>query len=320
MDLRHLKTFVAVADHGTVSKAAQILRITQPALSRQIRRMEDEIGFELFERTGRRVLLTARGEQFLGDCRGVLHQAGALDERAHALRRGEIRSLSVVASALTIEAIFPTFLHRYAKRVPGVRLALIDAEATEHLAMLEQGGAHLAINVINVLPVDDQRFATRMLPRFQLLAAAAPTFGMGQDDAIDISDLVRHPLLLLWSRSASRNIFDSACKLADVRPNIFLESGAVHPLLSLAAAGHGVAVIPSILRTDPRQIRVRPITHKREALQVTLAVLWNRRRMPTRYAEEFSDLLAEFVRETFSVLPAPKANPRSSAVRKVRLR
>ena len=65
MDLKRLRTFVAVAEHGTVSKAAEVLNITQPALSRQIGSLEHEFGFELFERSGRRLLLTPRGEQLL---------------------------------------------------------------------------------------------------------------------------------------------------------------------------------------------------------------------------------------------------------------
>ena len=102
MDLRQLRTFVAISEHGTVSQAARVLHITQPALSRQIDGLEAEFGFELFERVGRRLRLTAQGEQLLGDCRSLLACAGALRERAQALRRGDIKVLKVAASALTI--------------------------------------------------------------------------------------------------------------------------------------------------------------------------------------------------------------------------
>ena len=78
MDLRHARTFVTVAELGTVSKAALHLRIAQPALSRQIGDLEQEIGFNLFDRVGRRLLLTSQGEQLLGDCRGLLNYASAV--------------------------------------------------------------------------------------------------------------------------------------------------------------------------------------------------------------------------------------------------
>ena len=70
MDLRHARTFVTVAELGTVSRAAMHLRIAQPAFSRQIGNLEQELGLRLFDRVGRRLVLTGEGEQLLGDCRG----------------------------------------------------------------------------------------------------------------------------------------------------------------------------------------------------------------------------------------------------------
>jgi DNA-binding transcriptional LysR family regulator len=82
MDLRHIRTFVTVAEVGTVSKAASRLHVAQPALSRQIAHLEDELGVRLFDRAGRRLLLTGEGEQLLSDCRGLLNSVRALGERA----------------------------------------------------------------------------------------------------------------------------------------------------------------------------------------------------------------------------------------------
>src|SRR5687768_11128963 len=122
MDLRHVRTFVTVAELGTVSKAALHLRITQPALSRQISELEHEIGFQLFDRVGRRLLLTSEGEELLSDCRGLLNYAGALDERARLLRRGDIGVLRVAGSPQHIESVVSQFLHRYAERYPNVQV------------------------------------------------------------------------------------------------------------------------------------------------------------------------------------------------------
>ena len=86
MDLKRLRTFVAVAELGTVSKAALLQRISQSALSRQISDLEKEFGLKLFDRVGRRLILTSIGEQLLGDCRSVLGQVGSLGERVELLR------------------------------------------------------------------------------------------------------------------------------------------------------------------------------------------------------------------------------------------
>lgn len=300
MDLRQLRTFVAISEHGTVSQAARILHITQPALSRQIAGLEAEFGFELFERVGRRLRLTARGEQLLGDCRSLLACAGALRERAQALGRGDIKVLKVAASALTIEGAFPTFLERYAESVAGVELMLIERDdPAEHLSMLERGEVHLSVNVVNSLKIDDERFARYVLPRFHVAAVCARSRAIERSGAIDIRQLARHPLLLLNASFATRSIFDAACRLAGVTPNALVESRSVHALLALAEAGRGVAIVPSILRPSRREFHVMRVMHKREPLYISLAVLWDKRRTLPRHAERFSELLTRHMRQTF---------------------
>lgn len=124
MDIRHARTFVTVAEFGTVSKAAQQLRVAQPALSRQIANLEREFGLKLFDRARGRLVLTGEGEQLLGDCRMLLNQANAIGERAQLLRRGETGVLRLAASPQFIEGVISPFWHQYAKRYPNVRLMM----------------------------------------------------------------------------------------------------------------------------------------------------------------------------------------------------
>ena len=319
MDLKRLKTFVTIAEHGTVSQAAEVLHITQPALSRQISTLEEEIGFPLFDRVGRHLVLTAQGEQLLGDCRSLLRHAATVDERASALRRGEIKVLKVATSAVTIETTFPAFLHYYAREMPDVQLSVIEADAAEHLELLERGEAHLAISVINVVHVDEHRFGSFLMPKFQIMAACAPSFEVDAGDAIDIRQLAEHPLLLPAPSYATRNLFDAGCRLANVRPNIFMESGSSHALLALAEAGHGIAVIPSIVRTDRSKVRVMQVTHRREPLQISLAVLWDKRRTLPSYAEGFSELLAAHIQELFPAEATTRGSARAAARSRLRV-
>jgi DNA-binding transcriptional LysR family regulator len=316
IDLRRMRTCVTVADCGTVVRAAQVLRITQPALSRQIRGLELDLGFTLFERAGRRLVVTPRGEQFLGDCRGLLAHAGALHERAQALRRGDVKVLRVAASALTIEGTFPTFLQVYAERVPGVQLSLVEQDdPAEHLNMLERGDVHLSVNVVNNVRVDPTRFASYALPAFQVLAACPPSLGIKQADAIDIRQVVEHPLLLPNASVATRMIFDAACRLAGATPTMLLESRAVHALLALAEAGQGVAIVPSILRPDRTALHVMRVTHLSKPLPIFPAVLWDRRRPRPRYADSFAEWLAAHYRKIFpgSLPPRRQSGKRKRA-------
>src|SRR5262249_12972024 len=135
MDLKHLRTFVAVAEQGTVSKAALRLHIAQPALSRQIIDLERELGLTLFDRVGRRLRLTREGEQFLADCRSALGQVSSLAERARDLRRGDRGLLTVAASPQMIDNVFAPFLHDYAKRYPAVQVQLVEVFGDATLIM-----------------------------------------------------------------------------------------------------------------------------------------------------------------------------------------
>ena len=127
MDLRRTRTFVTVAELGSVSKAAIRLRIAQPALSRQIGELEQQTGLKLFDRVGRRLVLTGAGEQLLGDCRGLLAYASALEERAQLLRRGDTGVLKVAASPQVIESVMSKFLHTYKGSFPNVQVKLVEA-------------------------------------------------------------------------------------------------------------------------------------------------------------------------------------------------
>src|SRR5262249_1952029 len=144
VDLRLARTFVTVAQIGTVSGAAQRLRIAQPALSRQIVALEHEFGLKLFDRTRGRLVLTSEGEQLLVDFQHLLSQAAAVGERAQLLRRGETGVLRFAASPQFIEGVITQFWHDYAKRYPNVELKVVEALGWANIrGMLERGEIHL---------------------------------------------------------------------------------------------------------------------------------------------------------------------------------
>jgi DNA-binding transcriptional LysR family regulator len=307
MDLRRLRTFVTVVEQGTVSKASALLRITQPALSRQIIDLQQELGVALFRRAGRRLILTEQGEQLLGHCRTVLGHADLLIERMHSLQQGDTGILRVAAAPQTIENVLPGFLHRYARSYPGVKVRLIEAVAFDHLDLLERGEAQLAINVVQT---GDRRFTGHPLPPLEVLAAFDRSIPLRTSATIDVRALVRHPLLLPKEGFASRRLFDAACRLEHLEPVVVVESDAPNALIALARAGHGVAVIPSTVIVDGRRLHVARIACRRKALQTERAILWDSRRSLPHYAQGFCAMLAAHMREMFS-------SARSAASRRV---
>jgi DNA-binding transcriptional LysR family regulator len=301
MDLRHLRTFVAVAEQGTVSKASLRLRIAQPALSRQIMELEEELGLKLFDRVRRRLVLTGGGEQLLGHCRTVLGAAEAFTEQAQRLRRADTGMLKVAVTPQTLEGIFSTFLHQYAKRQPNVQIKLTEAVGSNLIALLERGEVHVSICAMRMIQTGDNPFESFPLPPVEPFAASHISLQIGTAGNIDIAKLASYPLLLLDSSFLLRNNFDAACRLAGVKPNIFIESRSPQGLLALAEAGHGVAIVPSVLPTHRYRLNVVCITHRRRSLSEPTGAHWDKRRALPPYAKDFCEALAAHMSEVLSI-------------------
>jgi len=298
MDLRHLRTFITVADAGTVSKASVLLHVAQPALSRQIKELEDEFGVRLFQRVRRRLILTTEGERLLADSRTVLGAAHTLTENAKLLRGGDSGTLRVAAPAQMIERAFSAFLHEYARRRPNIQIRLSEAAGPRMLTMLERGEIDLAVGLQRLM--SDNSLETIQLPPVEFLAANHPSFNLGKGRTVEVSKLAPYPLLLLEPTYLFRNTFDAACRLAGFKPNIFLESRTAHSLLSLAQARHGIAVVPSVAPTAHYSLQIRRIQHRGKALREPLCIFWDSRRALAPYATDFCKSLAAYVRKIMS--------------------
>jgi DNA-binding transcriptional LysR family regulator len=316
MDLRHARTFVTVAEFGTVSKAAQTLRIAQPALSRQIANLEQELGLKLFDRTRGRLVLTGEGEQLLMACRALLNQANALGERAQLLRQGETGVLRFAASPQFIEGVVSQFWHQYSRRYPNVELKLVEAVGwTSIRTMIERGEIHIGQNLLNAVPADDRRFGCQALAPVDQLAAFHPKLKLGKDGGADIAEIATHPLLLLSTEFVFRRTFDAACRLAGIETNVRFESRAPHTLLTMAEDGHGVAIIPSALKANRYALRIASVNFRGKPLREPLAIFWNKERTLPPYAANFCEMMAAYVREVFPVTrpSEPRKNRRRTS-------
>jgi DNA-binding transcriptional LysR family regulator len=301
MDLRRLQTFVTVAELGTVSMAAVKLRITQPALSRQLHELQAELRIKLFERVGRRLLLTGEGEQVLADCRDLLNHSQSVQERIQSLRAGDRGVLKLAASPQMIENVLAKFVRRYSAQTVGIELKMLEAVVGDQLAMLERGEVHLAVNVMEVAA---PHFGRHPLPPLQVLAAWKPSLPLAYSRDIEVSSFRKLPLLVLNTGFATRRLFDAACRLGRFEPNIAVESGTPHTLLALAEEGLGVAMVPSTVRISPRRLRIARVVYRRKVLESPLVILWDERRLLPRYAGDFIDAFAKYVQQ---VLPISRA-------------
>jgi DNA-binding transcriptional LysR family regulator len=308
VNLRHIRTFVTVAEEGTVSRAALRLHVAQPALSRQISDFENELGVRLFDRVSRRLVLTGEGERLLGDCRSILAATEALGDRARLLSRADAGVLRVAFTML--DDVLGTFLHRYAEHFPHVQVALNDITGPADLFdRLESGELHMGIGLLRSIQTGTLGVEHFTLPPVEFFAAGHASVALGAAGRIEVAELARHPLLLLAPSFEVRKSFDEACRAVGLKPRIFMESRLSHTLLALAEAGHGVAIGPSTLPIHRYRLRVARVVHEHQPLQEPLAVMWNGHRPLPRYAREFCELLGGYMREVFPSMQSPVAKP-----------
>jgi DNA-binding transcriptional LysR family regulator len=222
--------------------------------------------------------------------------------------------LNVAATPLHIEGVFSQFLPRYAQRYPNVQIRLTEGSGLEILAMLERGEIHLGQMLPYALQLDDRRFGSQPLAPVEFLAACHPSLTLGSRGTIEVGRLAPYPLLLLDGGFGFRRAFDTACRLAGLKPNILFESRAPHTLLALAEAGQGVAIIPTALRTHRYDLRIVRLTYRGKPLREPLAILWDKRRPLPRYATAFCEMWAEHVREVFPI--TRPTEPKSDAAAK----
>jgi len=289
MDLKKLRTFVTVAEQGTVSLAAETLRITQPALSRQLQDLQAELGVALFSQVGRRLRLTAEGASLLPECRFLLAHAEALVERGRSLAEGDRGVLRVGATPHLVAKVFPGLIHKFAAKFPDVRLQTVEGGGLEQLEALRRGDLHAAIST---LEGSESEFTAFPLPPSQLMVAYRPGAAFRLGERVEVEQLADLPLLVLAPNFAIRKTFDAACRLARVTPRISLESTAPETLLALAREGHGLAIVPTTAQIDSRKLRLAPLMFQGSPLSMPIGVLWNSQHRQPRYAEAFNMTLA----------------------------
>ncbi|HUA54669.1 MAG TPA: LysR substrate-binding domain-containing protein, partial [Candidatus Sulfotelmatobacter sp.] len=272
-----------------------------PALSRQIMELEQELGLSLFDRVGRRLLLTGEGAQLIAGCRVLLNCAGAIAEQAQLLRHGDAGVLKVAGSPQHIESVLSGFLHRYAERFPKVEVQVTEGTRSEILALLERGEIHLGQNLLHAVKLDERHFDSIPLGSVELLAVCHPSTPLGPRRTIEVARLAGYPLLLMDGGFGFRRAFDAASRMAGLKPVIKFESRNPHTLLALAEAGHGVAIVPAQLQCHRYRLRIVGLMFRGRALREPLTISWDKRRPLPRFATEYCAMLASYMRETFPV-------------------
>ena len=242
MELRHLRYFVAVAEALNFTKAATRMRVAQPALSRQVSDLEEELGVDLLRRTSHGVLLTEEGKLFLEDARAMLKLADESVARVRALARGEVGELQVGYVPPLDLHVLPHALAEFRKTTPGVKVVLHDLGTDELCSELRSGTLHLAVMM---QPSEELTAGIEFeeVGRYPFFVAMASGHPLSKMKTISMETLAKQPLVVLGRKRNSEFHRILSRVFAPLRPNIATESDSMNSLITEINVGKCVAVV-----------------------------------------------------------------------------
>jgi DNA-binding transcriptional LysR family regulator len=273
MELRRLRNFLAVGEALNFTKAAAQLRVGQPALSRQVQDLEDEIGVDLLRRSPRGVTLTAEGKLFLDEVRDLLKRADESVEKVRALARGEYGELHIgYAPSPTVE-ILPPALAAFQKAVPQVKVLLHDLSSDELIAGLRNAALELAIMVE---PIGEQiaGIEFELLRTYPFCVALTAAHPLARLKSITLEKLAAEPLIGLRRKDYPEyyHILDRIFAPIRAKPRIAVECDSASSLITEVEAERGIALAnPMFKLVAGKRLLYRPLTGTTEMGSVGIA-------------------------------------------------
>jgi len=292
MTLNQLEYFIQVAEHGSFSKAALVLDVAQPALSRQVRALETELHETLFLRNGRGVELTEAGRRLLEHGQGILHLVTQAREDLSAHRNEPVGQIVVAMPPTQARMLTRPLIEGFAKDCPRARLVIVEGFSTHITEWLMSGRADLGL-VYNPEPLP----SLEILPlREEALVLLSPADAAPRA-ALTLSQISRFPLIMPQRGHVFRKRMEEAAAMAGVQLNVTWEVSSVPAILDLVAAGLGHAAIgeSALLAFEhPERLAVTPF--KPQDVKTTLCLVTPALKRSTPLTQRTAALLMKLVR------------------------
>jgi LysR family hydrogen peroxide-inducible transcriptional activator len=289
MEMHQLRYVVAVARTGNFSRAAEQCHVSQPSLSQQIQKLEDELGQRLFDRMKRAVKLTPHGDAFLPRALHILEEADmAKREAADAqhLLRG---TLTFGALPTIAPYLLPEALAEFTRKFPGVEI-LVQEDTTARLLKLAH--RYEIDFALASEPIQDERFEVRELFTEELLLALPPGHPLMRKRAVSATDLEGERLIVMKEGHCLGDQVLRFCDRRHVHPSISFRSAQLETVQALVYSGLGISLIPIMASQSKRadQPVYRPLLSPKP--QRKIVAVWPKQRPPGRAASEFLKMVS----------------------------
>jgi LysR family hydrogen peroxide-inducible transcriptional activator len=286
MNLRALQYFVKLAELKHFSKAAEACFVSQPTLSTQIRKLEEELGVSLVERAPRKVMLTPIGEDIAHRARYVLRDLEQIRDAARRSRDPETGILKLGIFPTLAPYLLPHVIPGIRRSYPDLRLQLAEEKTEDIIEQLDQG--HLDAGLL-ALPIDEHGMEMKELFKEPFVAAMPAAHPLADKAVIEIADLAGQELLLLEEGHCLRQQALDVCELAGAHERLDFHATSMETLRQMVAANTGVTLMPLLAVSPPipvtENIVLRPFAEPSPSR--TIALVW-------RSSSPMGDFLHEF--------------------------
>lgn len=290
INFKLLGTFLAVAENSSFRKAADQTHLSLPAVSMQIKQLEEQLGVALFQRTTRKVELTQAGEQLMISARKAMAEIDAgLVQIQHAVNVQQ-GHLSFGCVPTVAGSRLPQILLKFSKKYPGISVRVRELAHQELLEAVRRREVDFGIG-----PVPEKKGELDFSPIFvdEYFALVPKAFHDGGRAGISLRELVKMPMLTLSNSTLFRNHLDSVLKANDIESELNYEFTHVSTLIAMAEAGLGVAVLPRI--AIPRKTLLKAVRITGPAISRTIAVITIRGHSLSPAAARLVDLCDKLV-------------------------
>jgi len=284
MEMQQLRYVVAVARTGNFSRAAEQCHVSQPSLSQQILKLEDDLGERLFDRMKRMAKLTPHGEAFLRHAVRILEEVDAAEREAadaQALLRG---TLKIGVLPTIAPYLLPEVMGGFMEKYPGVEIVVQEDTTAQLMRFL------LAFEIDLVFasqPIRDERLEVRELFTEELLLALPPGHPLARKRAVNASDLENEPLIVMKEGHCLGDQVLRFCDRRDLHPNISFRSAQLETIQALVSAGLGLSLIPAMAARSGRKDLPEYRSLQSPKPQRKIVAVWPKQRPPARAANEF---------------------------------
>ncbi|QDT14481.1 LysR family transcriptional regulator [Alienimonas californiensis] len=284
MELTPLRYFLRAADRENFTRAAEDLKVSQPALSRAVAGLERELGRPLFERDGRTVKLTDAGRTFRTQAAKIVGLAD--DARAELVDDGRTGAVRVAIIPTLAPYLLPGLLRSFVEIRPEAEVRVAETVTAECVRKVRAGESDLALLTT---PVPDPALHVERLYEEELLAALPAGHRLAETPTLTVGDLQSEPFVLLGEAHCLSEEALSFCRRSGVQPILLERTSQLATVKALVAAGHGVSLIPAAAAAEDPGIAYRRLTGDRPTRTVVAA--WDQERYVSKLTKAFLDVL-----------------------------